>query len=118
VKTQLTEYGKIVRKLRIEAGISIADFAQAIGVSRPHVTATERGLCCPSIGMVDRVVVLFTELNIDASGVVDTVELPPNGFRINHECHADRLLTAALLRRIPSMTACEKQAMTATLDKR
>jgi hypothetical protein len=44
--------------------------------------------------------------------------LPPNGFRVNHACHADRLLTAALLRRIPSMTACEKQAMTATLDKR
>lgn len=60
----LTEFGKVIRKSRIEAGISMAEMSKRIGVSTSFASATEKGLKKIPIPYAKKLKKFFDDLGI------------------------------------------------------
>lgn len=69
VRLRLTEFGKCIRKLRIDAEITLNDMAAAIGFSPSFVSSVETGCKKISKAYLDTLIPYLKSLGVDTSGV-------------------------------------------------
>ena len=66
---KISEYGKLVRKGRIDAGITMLDMAKSMGVSPSFLSATEAGTKKISDDFLNRVIEFFASKGIHIIGI-------------------------------------------------
>ena len=87
----ITEFGKVVRKSRIEAGISMVHMAKAIGVSPSFASATEKGMKKIPIPYAEKLKKYFYELGVYYEGDILVIAKITNlmmshGIEYSHAC--------------------------------
>ena len=93
----ITEFGKVVRKSRIEAGISMVNMAKAIGVSPSFASATEKGMKKIPIPYAENLKKYFYELGVCYEGDILVIAKITNlmmshGIEYSHACLINSLL--------------------------
>lgn len=69
-------FANVLRKLRLEKGLSQEAFAFEVGIHRTYVSQLERGLKSPSLKTIQKIA---TVLNITISELMALVENEMNG---------------------------------------
>lgn len=87
---QLTEYGKLVRKGRIEANCTMSQMAFELGVAASYLSAIESGKKRVPVPFVDRVVAYFHAKGIEISRLheaafVANKQVPIDGLPIEQQ---------------------------------
>ena len=95
-------FGKMIKRLRMEQGWTIAEFARRSGYHKNHLSVLERGRNIPSLQMLFTLAELF---RIDAADMVREVEL---ARRARKAAKAAAMLAAAGLNR--TATAAESES--------
>lgn len=81
-----TEIGKLIARLRKEAGYTQASLAEMLFVTDKAVSKWERGLGCPDSSILPRLAMcLDTDIEILISGLSDYQDLPWEGFLLLEE---------------------------------
>lgn len=65
------KFGKILKELRTERGLSQEDFALNVGLHRTYISQLERGLKSPSLRTIKKI---CNELNVSIAYFVDLIE--------------------------------------------
>ena len=66
---KLSEYGKLVRKARIDAGVTMLDMARSIGVAPSFLSATEVGTKKVSPSFLEKVLAFFADKGVTLDGL-------------------------------------------------
>lgn len=72
---KLSEYGKLVRKARIDAGVTMLDMARSIGVAPSYLSATEVGSKKVSPSFIEKVVSFFASKGIKVEGLHEAADV-------------------------------------------
>ena len=85
-----TEYGKAMKHLRIDKGVTMREMAKAIGVSASYLSKTEKGLSSLSDNVFKKIVDYFQldsieeyELKVLADDNKNEVRIPFDGLNEN-----------------------------------
>ena len=115
----LSRYGKTVRKLRIDKGVSLKAMADALGKSSAYLSAVETGRKNPPEKLVRSVADYFDltdderdALIRDAQASRSEVSIPMSGFN-----DTQRQVAAAFARQLTSLTEEELQKIHSLLEK-
>jgi transcriptional regulator with XRE-family HTH domain len=109
----LTEYGKLVRKLRIEIEKSTKNMADTLGVTPAYLSALETGKKNVPSSFLDKVADYFTAAGITKNLIEDLKEAAFKSqitFEIAPE-RKDRELVAAFARKFPNMADEQKKQL-------
>lgn len=114
----LTDYGKLVRKLRIEVEKSTKEMADALGVSPAYLSALETGKKNVPAPFLKNVMDFFRDAGIKNNSLDKELEeaafRSQKTFELTPE-QKDRDLVAAFARKFPTMADEQKEKMLAML---
>ena len=89
---RITEYGKIVRKARIDANLTMLEMAKTLGVSSAYLSALEVGRKRVSDDFLTKVIAYLIEKlpDFDAEKLRDSVaisnnSIPVDGLSVDHQ---------------------------------
>lgn len=116
----LTAFGRIVRKYRIDAGVTASDMAEKLGVSLSYLSAVEFGKKKLTQSFTEKVIDYFKvweELDINA--IVLAADLSQDEIRIDVTQKADeeKVLIASFLRTVETLPDKQKQRVRELLEK-
>lgn len=112
---RLTEYGKLVRKARIDAGITMLKMADSMGVSPSYLSATEVGKKKVSLPFARRVKEFFLDLGIDLHDLEEAAEVSNGNVSIKGLPPAQKFLVFGIAR--TEMTASQIDELSEMLSK-
>lgn len=95
---KITEYGKLVRKARLDAGLTMLDMARSIGVTPSYLSATETGAKKVSPSFVDKVVVFFESRGITIRGIREAADVSNQTVSLEGLSTAQQFLVAGFAR--------------------
>ena len=95
---RLTEYGKIVRKARLDAGVTMLEMARSIGVSPSYLSATEVGDKKISPAFLEKVVDFFASKGITLNRIHEAVDVSNKEVSLEGLTHAQQFLVASFAR--------------------
>ena len=112
---RLTEYGKLVRKARIDAGITMLKMADALGVAPSYLSATEVGNKKVPLPFATRVKEFFLDLGIDLHDLEVAAEVSNESVSIEGLSPAQKFLVSGFAR--TEMTASQIDELSEMLSK-
>lgn len=95
---KLTEYGKLVRKARIDAGITMLTMAEALSVAPSFLSATEVGNKKIPDSFVAKVVAYFRSLGVEVSNLQEAADVSNEQVSIEGLTPAQQFLVAGFAR--------------------
>lgn len=116
----LTEYGKAVRKYRIDAEITAKEMADALGVTPAYLSALETGKRRLGNAFLEKVIQFFDDRGIDASDLYDAAAATQTEVHLDMSgLNGDtRAKVAAFARNFSSMDADRKRELLEDLLKK
>jgi HTH-type transcriptional regulator, competence development regulator len=116
----LSIFGKTVRKLRIDKGVTLKAMADTLGKSSAHLSAVETGRKNPPIQLVKDIALYFSlspietqELEQAAQESRTEISLPMTGYN-----DTQRKVAAAFARQFAKLTKDELNQIRALLEKK
>lgn len=108
-----THFGKEMKKLRIDVGMTLIDMANAIGVSAAFLSAIETGRKRIPDGILDTLVDKFPQVRVQRQKFEALINQTRSEVRVPLEnaSYEDALLATALARRFSSMSTEEKERL-------
>jgi transcriptional regulator with XRE-family HTH domain len=108
-----TQFGKELKKLRIDVGMTLMDMAKAIGVSAAFLSAIETGRKRIPDGILETLAEKFPQVQQQRSMYEALVNQARNEVRVplGSASYDDAMLATALARRFGSMTSEEKDRL-------
>lgn len=102
----LTEYGKAVRKLRIDLAMTLRNMAAELGLTPAYLSGVETGRKPVGDRLVQSVVELFRRKGVDADHLVDAAALSREEVRLRlQQAREDQQhLAVALARRFSELS--------------
>ena len=95
---KISEYGKLVRKGRIDAGITMLDMAKSMGVSPSFLSATEVGTKKISDDFLNRVIEFFASKGIHISGIREAADVSNKAVSLEGLSTTQQFLVAGFAR--------------------
>lgn len=117
----LTDYGKLVRKHRIDRGMTLREMAGALEISPAFLSATETGRKSVPRELVDRIVKCLDLDIADRAELVKAIEKSKTEFKVRLGGQAsgkDREVAAMFARQFPEMSDADKEAIRKILEGR
>ena len=115
----LSKFGKTVRKLRIDKGVTLKAMAETLGKTSAYLSAVETGRKNPPDRLVEQIAAYFNLPPDEAEGLQQAAEesrtevtLPMTGFN-----DAQREVAAAFARQFSSLTKEELEQIRVLLKK-
>lgn len=115
----LSKFGKTVRKLRIDKGVTLKAMAETLGKTSAYLSAVETGRKNPPGRLVEQIATYFNLPPHEAEGLQQAAEesrtevtLPMVGFN-----DAQREVAAAFARQFSSLTKEELEQIRVLLEK-
>ena len=99
----LTEFGKLVRKYRIDVDVTLREMADELGISAAYLSAIEIGRRPLTDQILDGAVAFFKKRAIDAGQLRDSADRTRRELDLTGLAETDRALVAAFARKVPSM---------------
>lgn len=114
---RVTEYGKIVRKARIDADLTMLDMARALGVSSAYLSALEVGKKRISDNFLTTVIDYLKEKlpKFDAQELKDAAAISNNSLPLDIESSRQKFLVASFAR--TNMSEADMDDFQILLDK-
>lgn len=114
---KVTEYGKIVRKARIDADLTMLDMAKALGVSSAYLSALEVGKKRISDNLLTAVTNYLKEKlpMFDAEELKDAAAISNNALPLDIESTRQKFLVASFAR--TNMSEADMDDFQVLLDK-
>lgn len=116
----VTEFGKFVRKLRIDKGVVLGDMAKAIEVSSAYLSSVENGKKNITEQLLKSIVQYFflddaqeTQLRIAAKNSATSVK-----FDLREASEDERTLVSAFARQVADLSTDQKQSIFEILNSR
>lgn len=116
----LTEFGKYVRKLRIDKGVVLGEMAQAIGMSSAYLSAVENGKKAITDQLIEKLVGYFSlndAQNLDLKQAADnspvTVKLD-----LRDMPGEERTLVSAFARQVADLSPDQKKSIFEILNSK
>lgn len=100
----LTPFGKRVRKLRIDAEVSLKDLGEYLGVSSAYLSGIETGDRPLSRAIVERSVAFFKRFDIDASDLRSISDGMRKSVNVEELDERSRAAIAEFARRLSDMS--------------
>lgn len=95
---KLTEYGKLVRKARIDAGITMLTMAKAMSVAPSYLSALEVGNKKVPTPFVAKVVAYFQSLGVEVPNLQEAADVSNEQISIEGLTPAQQFLVAGFAR--------------------
>lgn len=95
---KISEYGKLVRKGRIDAGITMLDMAKSMGVSPSFLSATEAGTKKISDDFLNRVIEFFASKGIHIIGIREAADVSNKAVSLEGLSTTQQFLVARFAR--------------------
>lgn len=116
----LTEFGKFVRKLRIDKGVVLGEMAKSIEVSSAYLSAVENGNKNITEQLIKKIVFYFSlnevienELRSAAKNSAPSIKLDLRGV-----AEDERVLVSAFARQVSDLSADQKRSIFDILNLR
>lgn len=107
---KLTEYGKLVRKARLDAEVTMLEMARSIGVAPSFLSATEVGSKKVSPSFLEKVVDFFASKGITIKGIHEAADVSNKTVSIDGLSTSQQFLVAGFARVDLSQEKLEKFA--------
>ncbi len=117
----LTPYGKLVRKHRIDAGMTLREMATALGITPAFLSAVETGRKSVPAEMPAKVAALMELDMAEQAELQKAAELSRKDFRVRLNERAtgdDREVAAMFARQFPELSEEEKEEIRKILEGR
>ena len=95
---KISEYGKLVRKARIDAGVTMLDMARSIGVAPSYLSATEVGSKKRSPNFLEKVEKFFATRGMTISGLHEAADVSNRSVSLEGLSTAQQFLVAGFAR--------------------
>lgn len=95
---KISEYGKLVRKGRIDAGVTMLDMARSIGVAPSYLSATEVGSKKISPTFLEKVEKFFATRGMTISGLHEAADVSNRSVSLEGLSTAQQFLVAGFAR--------------------
>jgi transcriptional regulator with XRE-family HTH domain len=117
--TMLTEFGKFVRKLRIDNGTVLGDMAKSIAVSSAYLSSVENGKKNITEQLLDQIVEYFSLDKSQALAIRKAAENSPVSvkFDLKDSPSDERMLVNAFARQVSDLSANQKSEIFEILNK-
>lgn len=112
----LTPYGKIVRKLRIDAECTLRDMAKRLGVTAAFLSAVETGSKTAPSDLADKTAQLFNLSAALKAELINAAEQSKKEFRITPTSQQDRELVAMFARQFDEIDDEQRQKIKQILE--
>ncbi|MBP6018816.1 MAG: helix-turn-helix transcriptional regulator [Burkholderiaceae bacterium] len=114
----LTNFGKAIRKLRIEYGETMMDMAEKLSKAPSYLSAIETGSRTPPASIVDEVVRIYG-LPVDAAQKLHKAAVESaTAFKIKPATENDRELVAAFARKLDTLTTNQRESILQVLNNK
>lgn len=113
---KLTEFGRKVRHLRIDADVTLKDMADALRVSSAYLSAVEMGRKPVTQALAEGAADFLRERGIDPGDLVAVAMKAAKTVDVRKLETRDKALIAAFARRLPEMDEDRKRELTAFLE--
>lgn len=113
----LTDFGKEIRKLRIERGETMLDMSGKVGRSPSFLSAVETGRKPVPFQLVDEIASAYQLPPVTANRLRDLAEKSITEFRITPQREADQTLVAAFARKFDSLNDDQRKDLLRILLK-
>ena len=117
----LTEYGKLVRKHRIDRGMTLREMAAALGMSPAFLSATETGRKPVPKELAERIAACLQLDIAQRAELIKAIEKSKQEFRVRLGERAsgqDREVAAMFARQFPEMSEEDKESIRKILEGR
>lgn len=95
---KITEYGKLVRKARLDAEVTMLDMARSIGVAPSFLSATEVGAKKVSVDFLQKVEEFFRTRGIVIKGLREAADVSNRSVPLDGLSPAQQFLVAGFAR--------------------
>lgn len=108
-----TEFGKFVRKLRIDRGLMLGDMADAMQTSSAYLSAVETGKKKIPDELVDKVITFFGLDNEQARHLRQAADDSPVAVKIDlkNASSEERMLVSAFARKVGDLSNHEQETL-------
>jgi transcriptional regulator with XRE-family HTH domain len=113
----LTDFGKAIRKLRIERGETMLDMSEKVGKSPSFLSAVETGRKPVPLQLVDDIAKAYQLPGLMVEQLREVAEKSINEFRITPHREADQALVATFARKLDSLNDDQRQSILRILLK-
>ena len=115
----LTEFGKFVRKLRIDNGTVLGAMAKKIDVSSAYLSAVENGKKAISQTLLEKIIEYFS---LDTEQVIELKKATDNSpvsvkFNLKDSSSDERILVSAFARQVSDLSVSRKADIFEILSK-
>lgn len=107
----VTEFGKLVRKLRIERGETMVEMSGKVGRSPSFLSAMETGKKSIPSQIVDAITNVYQLSDQDAAALRASASASGHAFRLSPTTDEDRELVAAFAAKYDSLSDTQREAM-------
>jgi len=109
----LTEFGKYVRKLRIDKGIVLGEMAQALGLSSAYLSGVENGKKAITEALIEKLVAFF---DLEPGQIQALRQAAANSpvsvkFDLRDMPSEERTLVSAFARQVADLSPDQKQGI-------
>ena len=113
-----TEYGKAVRKYRIDTGKTTKEMADYLDCTVSYLSAVEVGNKEVTESLLDNTIKFFKKYGVDASDLKSKALLSKRSLEMTWEDFSidDKQIALSFARTLPEMTASEKQRLKKILN--
>ncbi|MBC8725814.1 helix-turn-helix transcriptional regulator [Paraburkholderia sp. 31.1] len=113
----LTDFGKEIRKIRIERGEKMLDMSEKVNKSPSFLSAVETGRKPVPMQLVDDIVKVYQLSSLTADRLRQFAENSISEFRITPQREADQTLVAAFARKFDSLDDNQRESILRILLK-
>ena len=114
--SKLTDFGKALRKLRIDRQVKMKDMADTMGVSVAFLSAIETGSKTVPMEKVEKIIVYYDVKGQEATALRALAGKSKQTVRIKVRPESRQLVTA-FARRVKDLSPSQRSAILAILEK-
>lgn len=116
----LTEFGKFVRKLRIDKGVVLGDMADMISLSSAYLSAVENGKKSITEDLLEKIAAYFSLNEVQKNELRKAADNSPISVKIDLRNAADdeRTLVSAFARQVADLSPDQKKSIFEILNSK
>lgn len=115
----LTEFGKFVRKLRIDSGTVLGEMAKSIAVSSAYLSAVENGKKNITDQLLENIIEYFSLTKTQCLELKESAKNSPISvkFDLKNSSSDERILVSAFARQVSDLSVTQKEDIFEILNK-